>query len=81
MAQASENVNVSQSVEKMFSFAQKMVTILQNCFLAKSGFLKIFDQQKKATPYIFATNPCATNSKIIMLLLQAPRSGPHEVRN
>ena len=51
MAQALENVNVSQNLGKMFSFAQKMVILFQNCFLAKSGFLKSLGE--KSNPLSF----------------------------
>ena len=71
MAQASENVNVSQNLGKMFS-AQKNGYIFAKVFLAKPFFSKVFDQKKKATPYVFTTNPFATNSNKIKLLLQAP---------
>ena len=44
MAQALEKVNVCQNLVKMFSFVQKIVTILQNCFWRNPVFPKVFDQ-------------------------------------
>ena len=44
MAQALEKVNESQNLRKMFSFAIKMVTVLQICFWRNPVFSKVIDQ-------------------------------------
>ena len=72
MAQASENVNVSQNLGKMFS-AQRMVKIFQNCF-GETWFSQKSSINRKKQPLRFSQKllPCATNSNKIMLLLQDP---------
>ena len=52
MAQASENVNVSQNLGKMFS-AQKNGYIFAKLFLAKPVFLKSLRPKEKSNPLHF----------------------------
>ena len=72
MAQALENVNVSQNLGKSFLLHKKMVIIFQNCFWRNPVFSKAFDQLNNATLYHITTSPCAKKPNNILLLLQAP---------
>ena len=71
MAQALEQLNVSQNPGKMFSFAQKTVILFRYCFWRIPVSSKVFDQKKKAIPYHFTTSVFATNPNNILLLIQA----------
>ena len=64
----------------MFSFAQKMVILFQNSLFGEIQFSQMSLPIEKAAPYPSTTSACATNPNNILLLLQAPRSGPHVVQ-
>ena len=79
MAQELEKVNVSKTEKNEFFCTKIFFSKFQ--FLAKSSFLKKSCPIPKPTPYTSTASSYATNPNNILLLLQAPRSGPHEVRN
>ena len=81
MAQALENVNVSQNLWKMFSFAQKWTQFYKTVF-GEIRFSQKSLINRKKQPHTISRQVLVQQTPIISFCYYKPqRSGPREVRN
>ena len=73
MAQASEKVNMSTKLEKIFSFAQKWLCFPKIQFLTKSSFLKNLWPIEKSNPLPFHDKSLCNKPQWYSVVTTSPR--------